>query len=55
MVQASVYGKCILADYNAVQKDMCAKEFLRLKDCYLVSSFRGAQGMKIPRGSTNEM
>ena len=32
-----MYGKCILADYNAVHKDMCAKEFLRLKDCYLVS------------------
>ena len=37
MVQASVYGKCILTDYNAVHKDMCAAEFLRLKDCYLVS------------------
>ena len=32
-----MYGKCIVADYNGVYKDMCAKEFLRLKDCYLVS------------------
>ena len=28
-----------MADYNGVYKDMCAKEFLRLKDCYLVSFF----------------
>lgn len=35
-MQASAYGKCIVADYNAVHKDMCAKDFLRLKDCYLV-------------------
>jgi len=35
--QVSTYGKCILADYQSVHKDMCAKEFARLKDCYLVS------------------
>lgn len=35
--QASTYGKCIVADYNAVYKDKCLTEFLRLKDCYLVS------------------
>lgn len=35
--QASVYGKCVVADYNSVHKDKCAKEFLKLKDCYLVS------------------
>lgn len=34
--QASVYGKCIVADYNAVHKDKCAAEFMKLKDCYLV-------------------
>ncbi|KEY69490.1 hypothetical protein S7711_02028 [Stachybotrys chartarum IBT 7711] len=35
--EASAYGKCIVADYNAVHKNQCAKEFMRLKDCYLVS------------------
>ena len=30
-----------MADYNGVHKDMCAKEFLRLKDCYLVRFFFG--------------
>lgn len=35
-IQAAAYGKCVVADYNAVQKDMCAKEFMRLKDCFLV-------------------
>lgn len=34
--QAAEYGKCIVADYNAIHKDMCAKEFLKLKNCYLV-------------------
>ncbi|PGH09390.1 hypothetical protein AJ79_05702 [Helicocarpus griseus UAMH5409] len=34
--QATAYGKCIFADYTAVRKDMCAKEFMKLKDCYLV-------------------
>lgn len=34
--QATAYGRCIVADYTAVHKDMCAKEFMRLKDCYLV-------------------
>lgn len=36
LYQAAVYGKCIVADYNAVEKDKCVKEFMRLKDCYLV-------------------
>ncbi|EGE80056.1 hypothetical protein BDDG_02997 [Blastomyces dermatitidis ATCC 18188] len=36
--QATAYGKCVFADYNAVRKDMCAKEFMKLKDCYLVQS-----------------
>ena len=34
--QSSVYGKCIVADYNSVHKDKCLSEFLRLKHCYLV-------------------
>lgn len=38
MVKASVYGKCVIADYQSVQKDMCVKEFMRLKECYLVGS-----------------
>ena len=37
--QASVYGKCIVADYNAVHKDKCLTEFMRLKDCYTVRNF----------------
>jgi hypothetical protein len=37
MTQASVYGKCIVADYNSVHKDKCLTEFLRLKECYVVS------------------
>ncbi|EGO57151.1 hypothetical protein NEUTE1DRAFT_43828 [Neurospora tetrasperma FGSC 2508] len=35
-VESAAYGKCILADYNSVHKDMCVKEFMRLKDCYMV-------------------
>ena len=35
--QGAVYGKCIAANYQNVSKDMCAKEFMALKDCYLVS------------------
>jgi hypothetical protein len=37
LFQASVYGKCIVADYNSVHKDKCLTEFLKLKDCYVVS------------------
>lgn len=33
-----MYGKCIVADYNSVHKDKCSKEFLKFKDCYLVST-----------------
>ncbi|KAK8159552.1 hypothetical protein IWX90DRAFT_516082 [Phyllosticta citrichinensis] len=36
--ESAAYGKCILADYKNVHKDMCLKEFLRLKDCYLVAA-----------------
>ncbi|KAL4869747.1 hypothetical protein BDV12DRAFT_71872 [Aspergillus spectabilis] len=35
-LQAAAYGKCIVADYQGVHKDMCAKEFMKLKDCFLV-------------------
>ncbi|KAK4224947.1 hypothetical protein QBC38DRAFT_369877 [Podospora fimiseda] len=34
--EASVYGKCIVADYNHVYKDKCVNEFMKLKNCYLV-------------------
>ncbi|KAB8237352.1 hypothetical protein BDV23DRAFT_182946 [Aspergillus alliaceus] len=37
-VEAAAYGKCIVADYNSVHKDMCAKEFMKLKDCFLAAS-----------------
>lgn len=37
--QAAVYGRCIVVDYNAVHKDKCAAEFMKLKDCYLVSQY----------------
>ncbi|KAK0612810.1 hypothetical protein B0T17DRAFT_657592 [Bombardia bombarda] len=36
--EATVYGKCIAADYNSVHKDQCVKEFMRLKDCFLAAS-----------------
>lgn len=31
-----MYGKCVATNYQNVSKDMCAKEFMALKDCYLV-------------------
>ncbi|KAJ5131142.1 uncharacterized protein N7515_007181 [Penicillium bovifimosum] len=39
--EVAAYGKCVMTDYNSVHKDMCAKEFLRLKNCYLVSDEQG--------------
>ncbi|TLS23500.1 uncharacterized protein PpBr36_06353 [Pyricularia pennisetigena] len=36
--EAAVYGKCIVADYNAVHKDKCKQEFIKLKDCYLAAA-----------------
>lgn len=33
-----MYGKCVAANYQNVSKGMCAKEFMALKDCYLVSN-----------------
>ncbi len=41
--EASVYGRCIVADYNAVHKDKCLAEFTRLKDCYLVRRPRASR------------
>ncbi|PSN68307.1 hypothetical protein BS50DRAFT_633911 [Corynespora cassiicola Philippines] len=35
--EGSVYGQCILADYNNVHKDKCMIEFLKLKECYLAN------------------
>ncbi|KAI1411650.1 hypothetical protein F5Y13DRAFT_190951 [Hypoxylon sp. FL1857] len=37
-LQATVYGKCIVEDYNSVHKDKCVNEFLRLKNCFLKAS-----------------
>ena len=34
--KGAIYGKCVAANYQNVSKDMCAKEFMALKDCYLV-------------------
>jgi hypothetical protein len=34
-----VYGKCVGSNFQNAKKDMCAKEFLALKDCYLVSDW----------------
>jgi hypothetical protein len=38
IIKSAVYGKCIVADYNNVRKDKCAEEFMRLKNCYIVST-----------------
>ncbi|CAG7950058.1 unnamed protein product [Penicillium nalgiovense] len=39
-VEVAAYGKCVVTDYNSVHKDMCVKEFMRLKNCYLVGNER---------------
>ncbi|ROT43358.1 hypothetical protein SODALDRAFT_327551 [Sodiomyces alkalinus F11] len=36
--EASLYGKCIVTDYDGVHKDKCLREFIKLKDCYLAAS-----------------
>jgi hypothetical protein len=41
--QGASYGKCIVAEYQNVRKDMCAKEFMQLKNCYLVVSMHLAK------------
>ncbi|KAI4823174.1 hypothetical protein E4T44_10132 [Aureobasidium sp. EXF-8845] len=38
--QGASYGKCIVAEYQNVRKDMCAKEFMQLKNCYLAAAGR---------------
>ncbi|CZT17339.1 uncharacterized protein RCC_03173 [Ramularia collo-cygni] len=36
--EGAFYGKCVAANYQNAKKDMCAREFMALKDCYLESS-----------------
>ncbi|KAF8977652.1 hypothetical protein BDQ17DRAFT_1232246 [Cyathus striatus] len=31
--QASVYGKCVLATYTDVRKDICKDEFIKFAEC----------------------
>lgn len=31
--QASVYGKCILATYTDIRKDICQEEFVKFGEC----------------------
>ncbi|KAJ5954188.1 hypothetical protein N7501_008467 [Penicillium viridicatum] len=45
-VEVAAYGKCVVTDYNSVHKDMCAKEFMRLKNCYLVGDERVLRRLK---------
>lgn len=35
--KGAVYGKCVAANYQNASKDMCAREFMVLKNCYLVT------------------
>ncbi|KEQ73156.1 hypothetical protein M436DRAFT_81553 [Aureobasidium namibiae CBS 147.97] len=39
-LEGASYGKCIVAEYQNVRKDMCAKEFMQLKNCYLAAAGR---------------
>ncbi|KAK8143195.1 hypothetical protein MY1884_008668 [Beauveria asiatica] len=39
--EAAAYGKCIVADYTAVDKDKCAREFMRFKNCYMRAARKG--------------
>ncbi|THW60756.1 hypothetical protein D6C85_01928 [Aureobasidium pullulans] len=39
-LKGAAYGKCIAAEYQNVRKDMCAKEFMQLKNCYLAAAGR---------------
>lgn len=39
LMYSAVYGKCIVADYNNVQKDKYAAEFMKLQQCYTVSIY----------------
>lgn len=38
--EASLYGKCIVKDYNDIYQGKCAREFAVLRECYLVCPFR---------------
>jgi len=40
--EGAVYGKCIAMSYQNAHKDMCAKEFMMLKDCYLKAAGKKA-------------
>ena len=40
-----------MADYNAVHKDKCLTEFMRLKDCYLVRIMPHTLCFKLGGGS----
>jgi len=33
-IEAAAYGRCVVEDYNALYKDKCLKQFLKLKTCY---------------------
>ncbi|KAK4662537.1 hypothetical protein QC763_604315 [Podospora pseudopauciseta] len=39
--EATVYGQCVVADYNSVHKNQCAREFMALKNCYLAAAKQG--------------
>lgn len=50
--EASVYGKCIVADFNGVHKDKCLKEFMLLKECYIVGAlYVFFQGIRLERSA----
>ena len=36
-VESAAYGRCIVADYNNISKDSCLSDFIKLKNCYIVS------------------
>lgn len=48
--ESRVYGACILANYQAVEKDMCKREFETFKKCVTqkVRVRRGVAKMKPP-------
>ena len=59
--QGVAYGKCVAAEYQNARKDMCVQEFMRLKDCYLVScfylvsDFTSLTPIRPPRGESGNM
>ncbi|RMY16357.1 hypothetical protein D0867_00402 [Hortaea werneckii] len=40
--KGAVYGKCVASNFQNVSKDMCVKEFMALKDCYVKAAGRKA-------------